>query len=109
MQILVWQRGPALYAASRMQCLVTEVTMHALSKAMVLPVHAGKLLAYNCSPSFNWKKKLSDSEIATFQSRLGELGYKFQFVTLAGFHSLNHGMFTLSHAYAKNGARTWDA
>ncbi|KAF5827213.1 Pyruvate/Phosphoenolpyruvate kinase-like domain-containing protein [Dunaliella salina] len=76
------------------------------AKAFAEALHAkfpGKLLAYNCSPSFNWKKKLSDAEIATFQARLGELGYKFQFVTLAGFHSLNHGMFTLSHAYAKSG------
>jgi len=65
-------------------------------------VHAeypGKLLAYNCSPSFNWKKKLSDEEIATFQQELGALGYKFQFITLAGFHSLNHGMFELANAY----------
>jgi isocitrate lyase len=58
-----------------------------------------KLLAYNCSPSFNWKKKLSDAEIATFQRELGAMGYKFQFITLAGFHSLNHGMFELANAY----------
>jgi isocitrate lyase len=65
-------------------------------------IHAefpGKLLAYNCSPSFNWKKKLSDAEIATFQRELGAMGYKFQFITLAGFHSLNHGMFELANAY----------
>jgi isocitrate lyase len=65
-------------------------------------VHAefpGKLLAYNCSPSFNWKKKLSDEQIATFQKELNALGYKFQFITLAGFHSLNHGMFELANAY----------
>ena len=65
-------------------------------------VHAefpGKLLAYNCSPSFNWKKKLSDEEIASFQRELGAMGYKFQFITLAGFHSLNHGMFELANAY----------
>lgn len=69
-------------------------------------IHAkfpGKLLAYNCSPSFNWKKKLSDEEIATFQKRIGALGYKFQFVTLAGFHSLNFGMFELAHDYARRG------
>ncbi|KAK9806597.1 hypothetical protein WJX73_006753 [Symbiochloris irregularis] len=69
-------------------------------------IHAkypGKLLAYNCSPSFNWKKKLSDKEIAEFQKELGKLGYAFQFVTLAGFHALNHGMFELAHAYAKRG------
>ncbi|MBI4913620.1 MAG: isocitrate lyase [Acidobacteria bacterium] len=69
-------------------------------------VHAdfpGKLLAYNCSPSFNWKKKLSDAEIAAFQRELGALGYAFQFVTLAGFHSLNHGMFELAQAYREEG------
>jgi isocitrate lyase len=69
-------------------------------------IHArfpGKLLAYNCSPSFNWKKKLSDQEIAAFQVRLGEMGYKFQFVTLAGFHTLNHSMFELARAYKDNG------
>ena len=62
-----------------------------------------KLLAYNCSPSFNWKKALSDKEIAAFQRELGELGYKFQFVTLAGFHALNHGMFELARGYAESG------
>ena len=63
----------------------------------------GKMLAYNCSPSFNWKSKLSDDEIATFQDELGELGYKFQFITLAGFHALNHSMFNLAQGYAKTG------
>ncbi|GIN90280.1 isocitrate lyase [Siminovitchia terrae] len=63
----------------------------------------GKLLAYNCSPSFNWKSKLSDEEIASFQQELGEMGYKFQFVTLAGFHSLNHGMFELARGYKDSG------
>ena len=65
-------------------------------------VHAqypGKLLAYNCSPSFNWKAKLDEATIAKFQRELGAMGYKFQFVTLAGFHSLNHGMFTLASGY----------
>ncbi|HET6405798.1 MAG TPA: isocitrate lyase [Candidatus Thermoplasmatota archaeon] len=65
--------------------------------------HPGKLLAYNCSPSFNWKKYLSDAEIAKFQNELGDLGYKFQFITLAGFHSLNYGMFELAKGYAKEG------
>ena len=60
-------------------------------------------LAYNCSPSFNWKAALSDSEIASFQDELGSLGYAFQFITLAGFHSLNHGMFHLAHGYARTG------
>jgi len=59
----------------------------------------GKLLAYNCSPSFNWKKKLSDTEIARFQRELGAMGYKFQFVTLAGFHALNYSMFQLARGY----------
>lgn len=58
-----------------------------------------KLLAYNCSPSFNWKKKLSDAEIAKFQRELGAMGYKFQFVTLAGFHALNYSMFQLARGY----------
>ncbi|TAM87216.1 isocitrate lyase [bacterium] len=69
-------------------------------------IHAkfpGKLLAYNCSPSFNWKKKLDDETIATFQRRIGELGYKFQFVTLAGFHALNHSMFELALEYGERG------
>ena len=60
-------------------------------------------LAYNCSPSFNWRSALSDTEIAEFQDKLGELGYAFQFITLAGFHSLNHGMFHLAHGYARTG------
>ncbi|WP_215144279.1 isocitrate lyase [Exiguobacterium qingdaonense] len=69
-------------------------------------IHAkypGKLLAYNCSPSFNWKKKLSDEEIATFQQEIGAMGYKFQFVTLAGFHALNFGMFELARGYRDRG------
>ena len=69
-------------------------------------VHAefpGKLLAYNCSPSFNWRAKLDDATISKFQRALGEMGYKFQFVTLAGFHSLNHGMFELARAYRERG------
>jgi isocitrate lyase len=61
--------------------------------------HPGKLLAYNCSPSFNWKKHLDDASIAKFQKELGAMGYKFQFITLAGFHSLNHGMFALANDY----------
>jgi isocitrate lyase len=63
----------------------------------------GKLLAYNCSPSFNWKKHLDDVTIARFQRELGAMGYRFQFVTLAGFHALNHSMFTLAHDYARRG------
>lgn len=63
----------------------------------------GKLLAYNCSPSFNWKKKLDQETIAKFQVELGKMGYKFQFVTLAGFHALNHGMFELARGYKERG------
>ena len=69
-------------------------------------IHArypGKLLAYNCSPSFNWKAKLDDATIGRFQRELGAMGYKFQFVTLAGFHSLNHGMFELASGYRDRG------
>jgi isocitrate lyase len=62
--------------------------------------YPGKLLAYNCSPSFNWKKNLDDASIARFQRELGAMGYKFQFITLAGFHSLNFGMFELARGYA---------
>ncbi|MDQ2981838.1 MAG: isocitrate lyase [Actinomycetota bacterium] len=63
----------------------------------------GKLLAYNCSPSFNWRRQLDDDQIATFQDELGALGYRFQFVTLAGFHALNAAMFELAHGYADRG------
>ena len=62
----------------------------------------GKLLAYNCSPSFNWKKNLDDATIAKFQRELGAMGYKFQFITLAGFHSLNYSMFELAYGYARH-------
>src|SRR3954469_22290573 len=65
--------------------------------------HPGKLLAYNCSPSFNWKGKLDDDEIAGFQAKLGELRYAFQFITLAGFHTLNHSMFELARGYREHG------
>ncbi|MBY3198077.1 isocitrate lyase [Rhizobium laguerreae] len=62
-------------------------------------VHPGKLLAYNCSPSFNWKKNLDEATIARFQRELGAMGYKFQFITLAGFHQLNYGMYELARGY----------
>jgi isocitrate lyase len=65
--------------------------------------YPGKMLAYNCSPSFNWKKNLDDATIARFQHELGSMGYKFQFITLAGFHSLNYSMFNLAHGYARSG------
>jgi isocitrate lyase len=77
----------------------------AFAKAFADAIHAkfpGKLLAYNCSPSFNWKKNLDDVTIAKFQRELGAMGYKFQFITLAGFHSLNYSMFDLAYGYARN-------
>ncbi len=64
--------------------------------------YPGKMLAYNCSPSFNWKKNLDDATIGKFQRELGAMGYKFQFITLAGFHSLNYSMFELAHGYARD-------
>jgi isocitrate lyase len=76
------------------------------ARAFATAVHAkypGKLLAYNCSPSFNWKRNLSDGQIASFQRDLGALGYKFQFVTLSGFHALNHAMFELAAAFRERG------
>jgi len=63
----------------------------------------GKMLAYNCSPSFNWQRNLDEKTMATFQEKLAEMGYKFQFVTLAGFHTLNMSMFELAHAYRSQG------
>jgi isocitrate lyase len=76
----------------------------AYAKAFAEAIHKqfpGKMLAYNCSPSFNWKKNLDDATIASFQRELGAIGYKFQFITLAGFHSLNYGMFDLAYGYAR--------
>jgi isocitrate lyase len=66
-----------------------------------------KMLAYNCSPSFNWKKNLDDATIAKFQKELGAMGYKFQFVTLAGFHALNYGMFDLARRYQAEGMKAY--
>jgi len=66
-------------------------------------VYPDKMLAYNCSPSFNWKRNLDDASIAKFQRELGAMGYKFQFITLAGFHVLNYGMFDLASSYAREG------
>lgn len=76
------------------------------ARAFAAGVHAkfpGKLLAYNCSPSFNWKKHLTDAEIAAFQDELGQMGYKFQFITLAGFHLVNFGAFELARDYVARG------
>jgi isocitrate lyase len=85
-----------------------ETSLPNLDEARIFAeaVHAqypGKLLAYNCSPSFNWKAKLDEATIAKFQRELGAMGYKFQFVTLAGFHSLNYGMFELASGYRDRG------
>jgi isocitrate lyase len=77
----------------------------AYAKAFADAMHAkfpGKMLAYNCSPSFNWKKNLDDATIAKFQIELAAMGYKFQFITLAGFHALNYSMFNLAYGYARN-------
>ena len=77
----------------------------AFAKSFAEAIHKrfpGKMLAYNCSPSFNWKKNLDDSTISRFQTELGAMGYKFQFITLAGFHSLNYSMFHLAHGYARH-------
>jgi len=76
----------------------------AYAKAYAEAIHRqfpGKMLAYNCSPSFNWKKNLDDATIARFQRELAAMGYKYQFITLAGFHSLNYSMFELAHGYAR--------
>jgi isocitrate lyase len=75
-----------------------------LARAFAEAIHArypGKLLAYNCSPSFNWKRHLDDAQIATFQADLAAMGYAFQFITLAGFHAVNHSMFDLARGYAE--------
>ncbi|MFT3736049.1 MAG: isocitrate lyase [Rhodocyclaceae bacterium] len=77
----------------------------AYAKRFAEAIHSeypGKMLAYNCSPSFNWKKNLDDATIAKFQRELGAMGYKFQFITLAGFHSLNYSMFNLAYGYARH-------
>jgi isocitrate lyase len=77
----------------------------AYARAFAEAIHKqfpGKMLAYNCSPSFNWKKNLDDKTIAAFQKELGAMGYKFQFITLAGFHSLNYSMFNLAYGYARH-------
>jgi isocitrate lyase len=69
--------------------------------------HSGKMLAYNCSPSFNWKRHLDDATIATFQKELGAMGYRFQFITLAGFHALNATMFDLAKGYSERGMEAY--
>ena len=74
------------------------------AKKFAEAIHAeypDQMLSYNCSPSFNWRKHLDDATIAKFQRELGAMGYKFQFITLAGFHALNYSMFDLAHGYAR--------
>jgi isocitrate lyase len=86
-------------------CETSEPNLEEASRfaAAIQAKYPGKFLAYNCSPSFNWKKKLDDATIATFQSELAKMGYKFQFVTLAGFHALNLSMFELARGYKDSG------
>jgi isocitrate lyase len=99
-------RGLAYAPYADMLWCETSTPDVAEAKKFANAVHAkfpGKLLAYNCSPSFNWKKKLDDVTIANFQQELGRMGYKFQFVTLAGFHALNMSMFHLARGYAQAG------
>ncbi|ABY21929.1 isocitrate lyase [Renibacterium salmoninarum ATCC 33209] len=74
-----------------------------IAMAKAYAPYADQMLAYNCSPSFNWKKHLDDATIAKFQRELGAMGFKFQFITLAGFHALNYSMFDLAHGYARDG------
>jgi isocitrate lyase len=98
-------RGLAYAEVADMVWCETGTPDLAFAKAFADAIHAkfpGKMLSYNCSPSFNWKKNLDDSTIAKFQRELGAMGYKYQFITLAGFHSLNYSMFDLAYGYARN-------
>ena len=97
--------------AEMIWCETSEPNMEE-ARRFAEAVHAqfpGKWLAYNCSPSFNWKKKLDDTSIARFQRELAAMGYKFQFVTLAGFHTLNYSMFDLARAYGESGMTAYAA
>ncbi len=99
-------RGLAYAPYADMVWCETSTPDLALAKRFAEGIHRqfpGKLLAYNCSPSFNWKANLNDAAIGNFQRELGAMGYKFQFVTLAGFHALNLGMFDLARSYQKEG------
>src|SRR4051812_30334441 len=99
-------RGLAFAAHADLLWFETSHPNIAEARAFAQAIHAkfpGKPLAYNCSPSFNWKAKLDEQTIATFQDELGAMGYNFQFVTLAGFHSLNHAMFELASDYRDRG------
>jgi len=98
-------RGLAYAPLADLVWCETSVPDLAQAKKFAETMHAkfpGKLLAYNCSPSFNWKRHLDDATIAKFQRELGAMGYKFQFITLAGFHALNYSMFTLAKGYRES-------
>ncbi|MBT0773411.1 isocitrate lyase [Kineosporia sp. J2-2] len=99
-------RGLAYAPHAELLWMETSKPDLAVAKAFAEGIRAEypeQMLAYNCSPSFNWRKHLDDDEIAAFQKELGAMGYKFQFITLAGFHALNHSMFTLAKGYAESG------
>ena len=99
-------RGLAYAPYADLLWLETSTPSLEEAKQFADAIHAkfpGKLLAYNCSPSFNWEKHLDKETITKLQKELEKMGYKFQFVTLAGFHALNHSMFTLAKDYEKNG------
>lgn len=105
-------RGLAYAPYADMLWMETKTPDLELAKKFADGIHKefpNTLLAYNCSPSFNWKKHLSDEQIAKFQNELGEMGYKFQFVTLAGFHALNHSMFNLAKGYSSDGMTSYVA
>jgi len=102
----VISRGLAYAPYSDLIWVETGTPDLALARKFAEAIHAefpNKMLAYNCSPSFNWRAALDDDTIAKFQRELGAMGYKFQFITLAGFHALNHSMFELAHGYARRG------
>ncbi len=80
-----------------------DLTEAAVYAEAIHEVYPDQMLAYNCSPSFNWRRHLDDTTIAKFQKELGAMGYRFQFITLAGFHALNASMFQLAHGYARSG------
>jgi isocitrate lyase len=105
-QELAIARGLAYAPSADLVWCVTSQPDLALATRFAEAIHTafpGKLLAYNCSPSFNWRRNLDDATIAKFQRELGAMGYKFQFITLAGFHALNHSMFELARGYRAEG------
>jgi isocitrate lyase len=103
-------RGRAYAPYADVVWMETSTPNHGEARAFAEAMHEafpGKLLAYNCSPSFNWRKHLDDVTIARFQRELGAMGYRFQFITLAGFHALNASMFELARSYADRGMRAY--